>query len=143
MKRKLSAFIALTTTACSSWQAQTGPTPAAVQAAREAHANQPIRLELRSGANVELYDAAVVGDSIIGMSAPTNQQTRTRVAVATDDVERVTTSQFSAGRTILAVLGITIAALLIIVASSAGSSSSSNSSCSSASASFAPASVVA
>ena len=76
MRRKLSAFIALTTTtACTSWQVQPGPTPSVVQTARE-HSVQPLRLNMNSGASVEIYEATVVDDSIVGMNGPSTQASR-------------------------------------------------------------------
>ena len=65
MRRKLSAFIALTTTtACTSWQVQPGPAPSVVQTARE-HSVQPLRLNMNSGASVEIYEPTIVDDSIV------------------------------------------------------------------------------
>jgi len=146
MRRKLSAFIALTTTtACTSWQVQPGPTPSVVQTARE-HSVQPLRLNMNSGASVEIYEATVVDDSIVGMNGPSTQASRNRIAVATKDVESVATNDISPGRTIGALALITLAVLIIIGISQASTTttSSSNSSCgSTASAAFAPAPVVA
>jgi len=144
MRRKLSAFIALTTTtACTSWQVQPGPTPSVVQTARE-HSVQSLRLNMNSGASVEIYEATVVDDSIVGMNGPSTQASRSRIAVATKDVESVATNNISPGRTIGALALITLAVLIIIGISQANTTTTSNSSCgSTASAAFAPAPVVA
>ena len=144
MRRKLSAFIALTTTtACTSWQVQPGPTPSVVQTARE-HSVQRLRLNMNSGASVEIYEATVVDDSIVGMNGPSTQASRNRIAVATKDVESVATNNISPGRTIGALALITLAVLIIIGISQANTTTTSNSSCgSTASVAFAPAPVVA
>ncbi len=144
MRRKLSAFIALTTTtACTSWQVQPGPTPSVVQTARE-HSVQRLRLNMNSGASVEIYEATIVDDSIVGMNGPSTQASRSRIAVATKDVESVATNNISPGRTIGALALITLAVLIIIGISQANTTTTSNSSCgSTASAAFAPAPVVA
>ncbi len=144
MRRKLSAFIALTTTtACTSWQVQPGPTPSVVQTARE-HSVQRLRLNMNSGASVEIYEPTIVDDSIVGMNGPSTQPSRSRIAVATKDVESVATNNISPGRTIGALALITLAVLIIIGISQANTTTTSNSSCgSTASAAFAPAPVVA
>ena len=144
MRRKLSAFIALTTTtACTSWQVQPGPTPSVVQTARE-HSVQRLRLNMNSGASVEIYEPTIVDDSIVGMNGPSTLASRSRIAVATKDVESVATNDISPGRTIGALALITLAVLIIIGISQANTTTTSNSSCgSTASVAFAPAPVVA
>ena len=128
MRKPLATLIALSTTACTTWKVQPGPTPAAVQA-RATHADEPLRLNMNSGASILIYEATIVGDSIVGMNGPPTQTTRSRVAVATNDVESVATNQISPGRTIGALALITLAVLIIIGISSASNNSTSNSSC--------------
>jgi hypothetical protein len=131
MGRKLTAVVALTTTACTTWKVQPGPTPQAVQSA--AHADEPIRLDMKRGPSLYVYDAAIVGDSVVGMSGPSSQARRMRLAVAMTDVAGVAVNKVSVGKTVLAVTAITLAALIIIGASSQPTqSTSSNSSCASA-----------
>ena len=101
---------------------------------------------MNSGASVEIYEPTIVDDSIVGMNGPSTLASRSRIAVATKDVESVATNDISAGRTIGALALITLAVLIIIGISQASTTttSSSNSSCgSTASAAFAPAPVVA
>ena len=131
MRRKLAALIALTTTACTSWQVQRAPTPSVVQSAGD----KSIRVELTSGVRVDIYQPRLEGDSIVGMSGPVSQKERMHVAVATSEVLRITQKKVNTVRTVLAVTAITIAALAIIGAATAPSPSpSSNSSCASTSA---------
>lgn len=129
MRRKVTALIALTTTACTSWHVQPGPAPSAIQA--EGNSHGAVRLLLRSGSFADVYDLQIVGDSVIGMSAPASVSTRDRVAFATADVEGVATKQVSVGRTVLALAAIGLAAAIIVgsISSAPTTTSSSNSSC--------------
>jgi len=131
MRRKVTALIALTTTACTSWHVQPGPAPSAVEA--KGGSSGAVRLMLRGGAFADVYNPQIVGDSIIGMSAPASAPTRERVAFATADVESVATKQVSAGRTILALAAIGLAVAIIVGSASASqTTTSSNSSCAAA-----------
>jgi len=131
MRRKVTALIALTTTACTSWHVQPGPAPSAVEA--KGGSSGAVRLMLRGGAFADVYNPQIVGDSIIGMSAPASAPTRERVAFATADVESVATKQVSTGRTILALAAIGLAVAIIVGSASASqTTTSSNSSCAAA-----------
>jgi|1185.fasta_scaffold119995_3 hypothetical protein len=132
MRRKVTALIAVTTTACTSWHVQPGPAPSSISA--ENGARGAVRLNFRGGAFADIYDARLIGDSIVGMSAPATSSTRERVAYATSDVESVATKQVAVGRTVLAVAAIALAVLIIVGSASASSSASNstNSSCASA-----------
>lgn len=128
MRRKVTALIALTTTACTSWHVQPGPAPSAVAA--ETGARGAVRLILKSGSFADVYDPQIVGDSVIGMSAPATAPTRERIAFATAEVQSVATKQVSVGRTVLALAAIGLAvAILVGSASSSPTTTSSNSSC--------------
>ena len=131
MRRKVTALIALTTTACTSWHVQPGPTPSSIEAASGSRG--AVRLMFRSGPFADVYNPQIVGDSIIGLSAPATSPTSQRVAFATADVRSVATKQVSVGRTVVALAAITLAIAIIVGSASASSttSSSSNSSCAS------------
>ena len=127
--RKITALVALTTTACSSWHTEAAPAPAVLS---EKHPSF-IRVELTSGKRIDIYDAKLQGDSIVGLTARRGKAAAYPIAVATKEVKHVATRKFSAGRTAMAVVAITLAASAIAGASSASSASSStNSSCASA-----------
>ena len=131
MRRKVTALIALTTTACTSWHVQHGPAPSAIEA--RSGSNGAVRLTLRGGAFADVYNPQVIGDSIVGMNAPASEPTRERVAFATADVESVATKQVSVGRTVLALAAIGLAVLIIVGSASASqTTTSSNSSCAAA-----------
>jgi hypothetical protein len=91
---------------------------------------EDLRVELRSGGQLMVYDARVLGDSLVGQLAPPSAASRARIAIATSDVRRVSKKKFSLGRTVLAVTTIGLATLVIAGVSTASSSTpSSNSSC--------------
>lgn len=128
MRRKVTALIALTTTACTSWHVQPGPAPSAVEAKSGTHG--AVRLLLKSGSFADVYDPQLFGDSIIAMTAPANVARRERIAFATADVESIATKQVSAGRTILALTAIGLAvAILVGSAAASSTTTTSNSSC--------------
>jgi hypothetical protein len=131
MRRKVAALIALTTTACTSWHVQPGPTPSSIEAESGSHG--AVRLTLRTGSFADIYNPQIIGDSIVGMSAPATAQTRERVAFATADVQSVATKHVSVGRTVFALAAIALAvAILVGSASSSPTTTSSNSSCATA-----------
>ena len=131
MRRKVTALIALTTTACTSWHVQPGPAPSSIEAGSGSHG--AVRLMFRSGSFADVYDARLVGDSIVGLSAPADVARSERVAFATADVERVATKQVAIGRTVLALAAIGLAVAIIVGSASANSpTTTSNSSCASA-----------
>ena len=118
MLKKLTALFFLVTTACTTWQAETAPAPSVVKEAGapgEAH----VRVDLTSGQRYEIYGAAVIGDSIMGQSAPRAGPYNKRVVVATSDVKSVERLKFSGQTTAVALAGLAlvIAALLAKIAS--------------------------
>ena len=129
MRRKVTALIALTTTACTSWHVQPGPAPSAIEA--KSGSRGAVRLLLKSGSFADVYDPQIVGDSVIAMSVPASVSTsRDRIAFATSEIESVATKQVSVGRTVLALAAIGLAVAIIAgSASSSSTTSSSNSSC--------------
>ena len=128
MLKKLTALYALITTACTSWQTQHAPVPRVVEESG-AHGEAYIRVELNSGQRYEVYAATVANDSIIGRNKPVAGPEAERIAVATSDVKSISRHKFSAGRTLIAVVAVTLAVVVIAGAAGSSSSSSSNSSC--------------
>lgn len=119
--RKIAAFVALSSTACQTMKVEHAPTTAVLsdQKGRE------IRVRLASGERVHLYEAMLVGDSIVGYTAPKTKVTAEFRSVATADVKELAVAKFSPIRTILA-LGAMTAAVAIIVAGTASSPQPSN-----------------
>lgn len=104
------AFALLLLSACTSWQARTAPTAAG--ASDTASLGHRVRVETSSGASYELVDAAVVHDSVVGLSAQSHQ----RVALALSDVRSTQTRRFSALRTTGLVVGLGAVAFVIALA---------------------------
>jgi len=84
-----------------------------------------IRLSLRSGEVVSIYDAQFVQDSIIGQDRPASAENRQRLAIARADVLAVQTKKVSVGKTIVAAIGgllATFSLLLLVACASLASS---------------------
>lgn len=74
-----------------------------------------IRLSLRSGAVLYMFDAKIVGDSIVGFDRPASRTNAERLAVRADEVEAVAVRKGDAFKTVLAVVGGTIAVLSMVL----------------------------
>lgn len=102
---------------CHSWQR----TPTVREGVAKANLRE-IRVRRFDGVTVYLFNASIVGDSLIGHSTVT----QSRVAIATSNVASVESKGISAGRTALATTGIVIVvavaglALLLSLASGGG-----------------------
>jgi len=100
--------------ACTTTRVQTAPVPEPLPSGQRGE----IRLSLRSGEVVSMYDARVVQDSIVGQDRPASAANPQRVAVARADVESVATKRVSVGKTVLAAIGglFATASFLLLVA---------------------------
>jgi hypothetical protein len=125
----VAAIFALSGTACSTMQVQHAPTPVVVSD-RE---GRTVRVKLTSGEKVELFDATLRGDSIVGYTAPRSSAQRQTRSVATADVREIAVRKFSPVMTVLAV-GAVVAAVAILTSGSSSSpqSSTTNTGCQSA-----------
>ena len=85
--------------ACSTWHGQRGPAPQ-VAAARN---GGRLRIVRQDQSVVELVEARVVGDSIVGLDGSSLRH----AAVATADVLWIGTRRFDAGRTAALTVGVT------------------------------------
>ena len=129
MLKKLTAVYALVSTACASWQTQRAPASRVVEESGT-HGEEYIRVELNSGQRYDVYAATVAGDSLIGRNKPAAGPETERIAVATADIKSIARHKISAGRTILAVVAISVAVVALTGSTgSSSSSSTSNSSC--------------
>src|SRR5262245_47654741 len=115
--RKVTALVVLATTGCQSWRVQTDVAPSVV---KESHAKR-MRVMLKSGEWVEITDAHVEGDSLVGLVR------QSRFAVGIDDVDRIATQHLSVVKSALAVVGIVLAVSVIAGANATSSSSGNNS----------------
>lgn len=101
--KQVRIVLALSLAACSTWRVETRP----VAEVAATGGQRTVRLYLKSGERVQLFDATIVGDSVIGFTG-SSQRDAQRVAVATSDVAQVeylTTDSILTG---LAVLGIVV-----------------------------------
>lgn len=75
-----------------------------------------IRLAMKDGSEVHLFDARIVGDSVVGSSLLHSDAAEYRVAVAKDDVVAVAVRKGDTFKTVLAVAGGAFAAVFIVAA---------------------------
>jgi len=112
LRAVLTAALCLAAGACTTrWQPQNGPVPqvAAAQTGRT------IRVLLRDRAAIEIHNVQVVDDSIIGETGKPPQ----RVAVATADVQGITTPKTdhsTANTTVLVVVGVLVGLVVVMAA---------------------------
>jgi hypothetical protein len=97
--------------ACTTTRVQTAPVPEPLPSGQRGE----IRLSLKSGQVVSMYEASLVQDSIVGLDRPASATNRQRVAVARADVQSVATKKLSVGKTILAAIGGVFATLTFVV----------------------------
>lgn len=86
---------------------------------------QQVRVTLVSGRKVELQSPFLSGDSLIGIvrRAELNKSKLERLAFPIDQIREVAVQHFSAGKTVLLVVGIGVAAIVLLAVSYANSSS--------------------
>lgn len=96
--------------ACSSMRVQPAPVPEPLPKGKD----DLIRLSLRNGDIVFMFDAKVVGDSVVGMDRRASPDSAQRVAVAKADIDAVAVKKGDAFKTVLAVIGGTFAAVTFI-----------------------------
>ncbi len=111
---KIFSQLLLTSTvasACTTTSVQTAPIPEQVRAGQKGE----VRLTMRSGELVTMFDPRVVQDSIVGFAQPAASQPSPRVAVARADVQSVAATEVSVGKTVAASLVGGLATLTLIV----------------------------
>lgn len=108
--KQVKAVLALSLAACSSWQVQTTAAPET----RSQGKPRTVRLYLKSGERVELYDATLMADSVVGFARSATSRTRQRVAIATSDVTRVEFRKLHTAATVVAI-GVMVVAVVAIV----------------------------
>ncbi len=96
---------------CTSVRVEQGPVRSSLPDGK----NGEIRLSLLDGRVVYMYDAQVVGDSIVGMDRPAGRANAERLAVRADEVNAVAVRRGDAFKTVLAVVGGAIAVLSFVV----------------------------
>lgn len=101
--------------ACTGWHRLPETTPPPLK-----ESPQSLRITLKSGEQIELQQARMSGDSLIGEIRPTPNEPPVRFAVTLADVRRIEDRKVSTVRTVALVVGLTgaaaLAALLIVAA---------------------------
>lgn len=117
-KRRLTVgattLLAVATGACTSWRAETRPLPAPL----DGRTLPQIRVFTKSRETIEVYQARLVADSIIGFSQPPRDPNAARVAIATQDVVEVSYLASDGWKTLystVGILAIAAAALTLLV----------------------------
>lgn len=129
--RPLCALIltaAMLLNACSSWHPVTGSVPAAIETTR----TDAVRVLLRDGRLLHVWDAHIENDSLMGIERhsirylDSTSDDRPRgyrenvVRVPVADVESVSIARIDRGRTALAIIGAAVVGFAILVTAAAG-----------------------
>ena len=85
-----------------SWRAETRPLPAPL----DGRTLQQIRVFTRTRETVTIYDARLVGDSIVGLSHPRNDESASHVAIATSNVVEVAYLATDGWKTLYSTVGV-------------------------------------
>lgn len=98
------------TSACLSWRAESRPLPAPL----DGRTLPEIRVYTRARETIHVYEARLVGDSIVGLSQPPRNPAAERVAIATSQVVEVSYLATDGWKTLYTTVGV-----LAIVAATA------------------------
>ena len=99
---RASMILTLSTGACMSWRAETRPLPAPL----DGRTLQQIRVFTRTRETLTIYDARLVGDSIVGLSHPRNDESASHVAIATSNVVEVSYLATDGWKTLYTTVGV-------------------------------------
>ena len=123
--KQVKAVLALSLAACSTWRVQTGPTPEVLGSQKP----RMVRLSLRSGERIQLFDAALIGDSVVGFTVPSRRPGAQRLAVAAADVTKVEFQKTNAVLTVVAIGVIVLAVAALAGAAAVSSAQPSSTTC--------------
>lgn len=116
MRRRIRSSITTLTlllaplTACTTTQTLRAPIAEPLPMGKEGF----IRLKLRSGSALYIYEARVKNDSIVGFDRPAAREGAERMAVLTSEVESLTVTQADNTKSALAIVGGSVAAIVTI-----------------------------
>jgi len=99
---RASMILTLSTGACMSWRAETRPLPAPL----DGRTLQQIRVFTKTRETVTVYEARLVGDSIVGLSHPRNDESASHVAIATSNVAEVSYLASDGWKTLYTTVGV-------------------------------------
>ena len=104
---------------CTYSHVQTAPLPDTLPVGRRGQ----LLVTLKVGGVMPVYNATVLGDTLVGVS--TNKADSVRVAIAVSDIESVAVTRVSVARTIVAMVLGTVAAVSIVIVAACASLSNS------------------
>ncbi len=122
LRQLLLASAATVATACVSTRVENGPVRASLPSNGR---NGEVRLTLKNGTEVKLFHPRIDGDSIVGWSVASSEAPEYRVGVAKDEVSSVAVRQGDTFKTVLAVVGGTLAFTFIVALAACASLASS------------------
>jgi hypothetical protein len=113
MRRQATALIALLTTACYGWRVDTWAR--AMEQKDKQGRDLAVRVSLKSGGEIFLLGAKVIGDSVVGYNRD-GRPDFVRRAVAVNDVQSMATYGYDSAKTFAAVATIGVASILLVAA---------------------------
>lgn len=111
LRQLLLASATTVATACVSTRVENGPVRASLPSNGR---NGEVRLTLKNGTQVKLFHPRIDGDSVIGWSVASSEASEYRLAVAKDEVASVAVRHGDTFKTVLAVVGGTVAFTFIV-----------------------------
>ena len=116
-QKQLGAAMLLTLSAsgCSAWRAEHRPLPAPF----DGRARSQIRIFTKARETIAVYDARLVGDSIIGLNQPRSSSRASRIAIAASDVAEVSYLTVDGWTTLSTTAGVIAVATLALVLAAA------------------------
>ena len=118
-KRTLALLPMVFVSACTTWYTQRAPVPEPISSDSR---QSEVRLTLKSGALVVMYDVRLIGDSVMGYDRPSTVRSANPVLVAKRDVAYVEIKKGDGVKTFFAVVGGGLAALMLIGVAACASS---------------------
>ncbi len=113
LRRLFVASAAATTTACTSLHVEEGPSPQ--NRVLPNGRGDEIKLTLKNGTEIRMFYPTIVGDSVVGTTEHARDPGTPNIAVAKADIATVSVWRTDAGKTTLAVVAGTTAALTILL----------------------------
>jgi hypothetical protein len=99
---RASMILTISTGACMSWRAETRPLPAPL----DGRTLPQIRVFTKTRETLTVYEARLVGDSIVGLSHPRNDESASHVAIATSNVVEVSYLATDGWKTLYSTVGV-------------------------------------
>jgi hypothetical protein len=122
LRRLFLASATATTTACTSLHVEEAPTPR--DRVLPQGRGDEIRLTLKNGTEVRMFHPTIVGDSVVGTTIAALDPGTPDIKIAKSDIAEVAVWRTDGGKTTLAIVAGTTAALTILLLATCASLSS-------------------